>query len=66
MTELASIPWNLIWPLIALQFILMAIALIDISRHRRTNGPVVMWVLIIIFINLLGPILYFIFGRRNG
>ncbi|WP_268238677.1 PLDc N-terminal domain-containing protein [Lentibacillus kapialis] len=31
----------------------------------KTNGPKWMWALIIIFINIIGPIIYFIFGRRN-
>ncbi|KXH83772.1 PLDc N-terminal domain-containing protein [Sporosarcina sp. HYO08] len=66
MSELATIPWHLIWPLIALQFILMIVALVDIIRNQRTNGPMVMWLLIVIFINTIGPILYFIFGRKQG
>jgi hypothetical protein len=65
MSQLANIPWNLIMPIIVLQVILMGIALIDVIRHQRTNGPFIMWIFIIIFVNLLGPILYFIFGRRQ-
>lgn len=66
MDELASIPWNLILPLIVLQFILMIIALVDVIRHQRTNGPFIMWIVIIVLGNLIGPILYFVFGRRNA
>lgn len=65
MSDLASIPWNLILPIIVLQFILMVVALIDVIRHQRTNGPFIMWVFIIVLGNLIGPILYFIFGRRQ-
>lgn len=65
MSELAMIPWKLIMPLIILQFVLMIIALIDVIRHQRTNGPYIMWIFIIILGNLIGPILYFIFGRRQ-
>ncbi|MFC5589653.1 PLDc N-terminal domain-containing protein [Sporosarcina soli] len=65
MAELANIPWNLILPIIVLQLILMVVALIDVLRHKRTNGPLILWILIIVFINLLGPILYFIVGRRQ-
>ena len=65
MSELANIPWNLILPIIVLQFILMAVALIDVIRHQRTNGPFIMWIFIIVCVSLLGPILYFIFGRRQ-
>ncbi|MEK3936245.1 PLD nuclease N-terminal domain-containing protein [Sporosarcina sp. FSL W7-1349] len=66
MSELANIPWRLILPLIVLQLILMAIALFDVFRHKKTNGPYVMWIFIIIFGNLLGPILYFVLGRRQA
>ncbi len=66
MSDLANIPWNLILPIIVLQFILMFVALIDVLRHQRTNGPFVMWILIIVFVSLLGPIVYFIFGRRQA
>ncbi|WP_341833449.1 PLD nuclease N-terminal domain-containing protein [Paenibacillus pectinilyticus] len=43
----------------------MLVALINCLRAERTNGPKWMWTLIIIFISLLGPISYFVFGRRN-
>lgn len=66
MSELANIPWNLILPIIVLQFILMVVALVDVLRHQRTNGPFIMWIFIIVCISLLGPILYFIFGRRQA
>ena len=65
MDDLASIPWNLILPILVLQFILMIVALIDVIRHKRTNGPFIMWIFIIVLGNLVGSILYFIFGRRN-
>ena len=65
MEELASIPWKLIMPLIGLQLILMIVALVDIIRHERTKGPFVMWIFIIVLGNLIGPILYFIFGRQQ-
>ncbi|MFC7363552.1 MULTISPECIES: PLD nuclease N-terminal domain-containing protein [Bhargavaea] len=64
--QLAEIPWGLIWPLIVIQLILMTAALIDLNRKRSTNGPVILWVFIIIFINTLGPVLYFTVGRRHS
>ncbi|WP_177183457.1 PLD nuclease N-terminal domain-containing protein [Lentibacillus persicus] len=60
-----QINWAVIAPLIAIQFILLAVAAIDLIRADKTNGPKWMWVLIVIFVNILGPVLYFIFGRRN-
>jgi lipopolysaccharide export LptBFGC system permease protein LptF len=65
MSELTDVPWNLILPLLVLQFILMIVALIDVIRNKRTNGPYIMWVIIIIFGSLLGSIIYFVFGRKN-
>jgi hypothetical protein len=60
-----SVNWNVILPLFLIQLILMVIALVDIAKSEKTNGPKLMWVLIIVFGNLLGTIAYFIFGRRN-
>ena len=66
MTALADVPWNLILPLLVLQFILMVVALIDVIRNKRTNGPYIMWIFIIILGNLVGSIIYFVFGRKNN
>lgn len=52
-------------PIIIIQLILLLVALIDVIRIKQTNGPKWMWVLIIICINIFGPILYFIFGRKE-
>ena len=64
--QLAEIPWGLVWPLIAIQLVLMTAALIDLNKKRSTNGPIILWVFIIIFINTIGPILYFTVGRRHS
>lgn len=65
MSELANIPWSLILPILVLQLILMVVALVDVIRHQRTNGPFIMWIFIILLGNIIGSILYFIFGRRQ-
>jgi hypothetical protein len=52
-------------PVILLQLLLMAAALIDLARRERTRGPKWVWVLVIIFINILGPIIYFMLGREE-
>jgi hypothetical protein len=64
--QFADVPWGLVWPLIAIQLVLMTAALIDLNRKRSTNGPVILWVFIIIFINTIGPVLYFTVGRRHS
>ncbi|WNR45398.1 PLD nuclease N-terminal domain-containing protein [Paenibacillus roseipurpureus] len=60
-----DINWAILSPIIILQLLLMVVALINCLRAERTNGPKWMWTLIILFISLLGPIAYFVFGRRN-
>ena len=66
MEQLASINWALIAPLIIVQVILAIVALIDIARIHATTGPKWVWVLIVLFINTSGPIVYFIFGRKTS
>lgn len=65
MEELASIPWGLVLPLIIIQLILLIVAIIDLIRTPATNGPKWMWAAIILFVSILGPVAYFIFGRRQ-
>ncbi|KGR79825.1 PLD nuclease N-terminal domain-containing protein [Ureibacillus manganicus] len=61
-----EINWALVAPLLVIQAILMIIALFDLTKTEKTNGPKWMWVLIVIFINTLGPILYFIIGKKHS
>ncbi|GAA0442554.1 MAG: PLD nuclease N-terminal domain-containing protein [Bacillota bacterium] len=60
-----SINWAVITPLLVIQGILLIIAIIDWAKVEKTNGPRWMWFFIIIFIYTIGPIAYFIFGRRQ-
>jgi hypothetical protein len=54
-------------PLLFLQLILVVVALIDLGRREAAavNGPKWVWALLILFTSLLGPILYFVIGRKN-
>ncbi len=65
MNELLGISWGLIAPFLILQLILVVVALIDLSKQDNVNGPKWVWVLVILCINTIGPIIYFIFGRRK-
>lgn len=65
MEILESINWAILAPIVIIQLILMAIAIINIVKIEKVNGPKWVWALVILFINLLGPIIYFIFGRRS-
>ena len=66
MNEMASVPWGLVAPLIVIQFVLGIVAVVDIVRSPETNGPKWVWIVVSLFISMLGPIAYFIFGRKNG
>ena len=58
--------WLLILlPLLILQFILLVVALLDLVKRPETNGPKWVWLLVIVLINLIGPVLYFVFGRTK-
>ena len=66
MEQLANINWALIAPLLIVQAIFAIVALIDIARIHATNGPKWVWVLVVLVINTIGPIVYFIFGRKTS
>jgi hypothetical protein len=52
-------------PLVLLQLTLMIVALVDLIRREKTRGPKWIWALVIILGELIGPIIYFIFGREE-
>ncbi|PDZ20820.1 PLD nuclease N-terminal domain-containing protein [Bacillus cereus] len=53
-------------PIVLVGALLVFIALIDLYRHRKTRKNVLVWTLIILFVNVLGPILYFVIGRKDS
>lgn len=57
----------IIVPLAVLQLGLLVWGLIDLTRtERRVRGDSkVVWALIIIFIGIFGPLLYFLVGRED-
>lgn len=71
--ELIQTPWErllqflpFIIPIVLLQLILLIVALVDLSRREKVRGlPKWLWAIIIIFGEIVGPILYFIFGREE-
>ncbi len=52
-------------PIIALELGLAGFALRDLSRREYLNGPKWMWVVVVLVVQLVGPILYFTIGRRD-
>lgn len=65
MDALVEVNWALLAPLLVLQAILMLFALVNCLKQEETNGPKWMWILIIVLGSLLGPVVYFLIGRKN-
>lgn len=54
----------LLVPVIILDLILMITALVHVLRHPNYKiGNKVIWIIVVLFISLIGPILYFTIGR---
>lgn len=56
----------LLIPILIIQLVLIVVALSDLAKRTETTGPRWLWVIIIIFLNMLGPILYFLVGRKES
>ena len=58
----------LLAPIVLIQLGLMIVALIDLEREERRvrGGRKVVWALVIVFVNIIGPILYFTVGREEA
>jgi hypothetical protein len=58
----------LLAPIIVIQLGLMIAALYDLERDERRvrGGSKLVWVFIIVFVNVIGPIIYFIAGREEA
>ncbi len=55
----------LILIVVFLGFIPTIIALVDILRNKFNGNDKIVWVLVVLFLNLIGAILYFIIGRKQ-
>ena len=54
-------------PLALLELTLMVVALVHVLTHSTyKTGNRIMWVLIVVLINIIGPVLYFVFGRSDA
>ncbi len=52
-------------PILIVQLILIVVALYDLINRQNTRGPKWAWVLVILFVNLIGPIIYLVLGREE-
>lgn len=53
-------------PLLILQLALMIVALVDLIKRQRVRGDnKVLWALLIVLVNIIGPVAYLIFGRED-
>ncbi len=55
----------LLIPVLIIQLVLIIFALTDLLRREQTRGPKWVWVLVILFVNLVGPIVYLLLGRED-
>jgi len=52
-------------PVAVIQLILMVTALVFLFRAHSIRGNKWMWVAVIVLLNIVGPILFFAFGRKD-
>ena len=58
--------WPFLVPLIVIQLALMAVALTHILRHKHYKvGSRALWIVVVVLVNIIGPIAYFAFGRSD-
>jgi hypothetical protein len=56
----------LIIPLFLIEVILLVIAIVDLVRRENVRGDSkIIWVIIIVFLGIIGPIIYFLLGRKE-
>lgn len=53
-------------PLFVIELVLALTALIHVIRHPHYRfGNKAMWIIIVLFIEIIGPVVYFVFGRGD-
>jgi uncharacterized RDD family membrane protein YckC len=53
----------LLIPVALIELGLLVWALLDIIRRKNTKGPKIVWIIVVLLFEIIGPIAYFIFGR---
>ena len=58
--------WLLLIPLLIIQLGLMVFALVDLVKRPKVRGDNKwVWGLVIVFINIIGPVVYLVLGREE-
>ena len=53
-------------PVIVLELALLTFALVDLSKRKHvTGGKKIIWVLVAVCIQIVGPIIYLVAGRKE-
>ena len=56
--------WPFLIPLIVAELALAITALIHVLRHPTYRfGNKIVWVIVVLLVQIIGPIVYFVFGR---
>ena len=53
----------LLAPVLLVWFILLVAGLVDLIRREQTRGPKWVWYVVVICFSMIGPVVYFLFGR---
>ncbi|QMV41029.1 PLDc N-terminal domain-containing protein [Cohnella cholangitidis] len=56
---------KILLPVVLIQLILLVTALTYLFRMDSVRGKKWVWVLVIVLVNIVGPILFFAFGRKE-
>jgi len=53
-------------PVVLIELGLMIFALTDLIRRERTKGPKWMWAILIVVVQIIGPVVYLLAGREEA
>jgi hypothetical protein len=53
-------------PIVLIELGLMIFALTDLIRRERTKGPKWMWAILIVVVQIIGPVVYLVAGREES
>jgi len=58
--------WQLLIPIVLINYILVIAALVDLFRREQVvGGKKWIWAIVIIAVQYIGPIIYFVIGRKE-